>query len=174
MTRTAFALVRPAAGAALLLLLLGTIGCEPGASQSGGREFSDLPESDVTLESVEPPLIAPKPDLAAMRPVEPIASDPELPLRAVKPVFASNLSGLRENLDNRNTPATPAGQPIKLLIPDKSFRPDPQTGSLRISYDDFDLLKILNMEPVPADAVEHFPDWLRSLDGKKVRVRGFM
>ena len=30
------------------------------------------------------------------------------------------------------------------------------------------------MEPVPADATKHFPEWLQSLDGMKIRVRGFM
>lgn len=43
-----------------------------------------------------------------------------------------------------------------------------------LSYDDLELLKILNMDPVPANAVEHFPDWLKELNGKTVRIRGFM
>ncbi len=43
-----------------------------------------------------------------------------------------------------------------------------------MSYDDLDLLKILNMDPVPPDAVEHFPEWLKALDNKRIRIRGFM
>ena len=42
------------------------------------------------------------------------------------------------------------------------------------SYDDIDLLKILNMEPVPTDAPKKFPSWLNELDGKRIRIRGFM
>jgi len=63
---------------------------------------------------------------------------------------------------------------IKLLVPEKTFsRIDPD-NALRLTYDDIDLLKVLNMEPVPADAVTYFPDWLKQLDGERVRLRGFM
>ena len=63
---------------------------------------------------------------------------------------------------------------VKLLIEDKHFNVKGPQNSLRITYDDFDLLKILNMEPVPPDALEHFPKWLNDLAGKRVCVRGFM
>lgn len=63
---------------------------------------------------------------------------------------------------------------IQLLIPDQSFRREKNSTAVRVSYDDIDLLKILNMEPVPVDAVKHFPDWLKALDGTAVRIRGFM
>jgi hypothetical protein len=63
---------------------------------------------------------------------------------------------------------------IKLLIPEKRFLRDRGTTALRVSYDDIDLLKVLNMEPVPANAAEHFPGWLQELNGKSVRIRGFM
>lgn len=62
---------------------------------------------------------------------------------------------------------------IQLLIPEKHFRKE-LGQAFRVSYDDLDLLKVLNMEPVPADAVSHFPDWLSALEGKPVRIRGFM
>jgi hypothetical protein len=60
------------------------------------------------------------------------------------------------------------------LIPEKSFRRERGTDAVRINYDDIDLLKILNMEPVPPNAVDYFPDWLSSLNGKQIRIRGFM
>ncbi len=63
---------------------------------------------------------------------------------------------------------------IKLLIPDKRFRRVDPDESFRVSYDDIDLLKVLNMDPVPLNASEHFPDWLSDLDGKRIRIRGFM
>ncbi len=62
----------------------------------------------------------------------------------------------------------------------KERRPKPtrqatdEQKSWRVTYDDLDLLKILNLEPVPANAIEHFPDWLQELNGKTVRIRGFM
>ncbi len=62
----------------------------------------------------------------------------------------------------------------KLLIPEKTFRKEGKEGAFRVSFDDIDLLKVLNMEPVPENAVEMFPDWLSRLNGKRVRIRGFM
>ena len=70
--------------------------------------------------------------------------------------------------------AEPGGpRELELLVPTKRFPKDP-AGGLRVSFDDLDLLKVLNAEPVPADVVSHFPDWLNGLDGKRVRLRGFM
>ncbi|MEZ6045488.1 MAG: hypothetical protein R3C11_07880 [Planctomycetaceae bacterium] len=63
---------------------------------------------------------------------------------------------------------------IELLIKDKSFKKVGKEKALQVSYDDIDLLKVLNMEPVPLDAVDYFPDWLNELDGKLIRIRGFM
>jgi len=65
-------------------------------------------------------------------------------------------------------------RPIKLLIPERRFLTEAPRDALRVSYDDLDLLKVLNMEPVPDDAVSHFPSWLKGLDGKEIRIRGFM
>lgn len=63
---------------------------------------------------------------------------------------------------------------IKLLVPQKSFSPEGPGGPLRVRYDDLDLLMVLNMDPVPLDAVSHFPDWLKALEGQQIRIRGFM
>lgn len=73
-------------------------------------------------------------------------------------------------------PANVALEPleIKLLVPEKRFRKEGDNDALRVSYDDIDLLKVLNMQPVPVDAPKHFPQWLRDLDGKRIRLRGFM
>lgn len=68
----------------------------------------------------------------------------------------------------------PEKREIKLLIPERRFTRTDPGQSLRVSYDDLDLLKVLNMEPVPPDAVDHFPKWLLDLDGKQIRLRGFM
>lgn len=63
---------------------------------------------------------------------------------------------------------------IELLVPNRTFQAEGPSGALRVSYDDLDLLKVLNMEPVPDTAVEHFPRWLSELNGRMIRVRGFM
>jgi len=75
-------------------------------------------------------------------------------------------------------PAGPAVNPlpggVRVLIPTKSFRPEGRERALRVVFDDLDLLKVLNMEPVTPDAASLMPDWLRGLNGKTIRVRGFM
>ena len=64
---------------------------------------------------------------------------------------------------------------LELLVPDRVFLPaGGGDGAVRVSFDDLDLLKVLNAEPVPPDVVDHFPDWLAGLDGRTVRLRGFM
>lgn len=63
---------------------------------------------------------------------------------------------------------------IKLLVKNRQFQIEGPQGANRVSFDDIDLLKILNMEPVPVDAAEYLPDWLVALEGKRVRIRGFM
>jgi hypothetical protein len=65
---------------------------------------------------------------------------------------------------------------VKLLIPDKKFRTEGKGDekALRVSFDDYDLLKVLNMDPVTEDAPSRMPKWLKDLDGKRIRVRGFM
>ncbi len=78
-------------------------------------------------------------------------------------------------------PASP-GQPsedmqkreIKLLIPSKTFKAEGTEKALRVSFDDVDLLKVLNMDPVIPEAPGMMPDWLKQLDGKRIRIRGFM
>lgn len=76
------------------------------------------------------------------------------------------------------TAATPAPearpQGIQLLVPHREFKVEGPQNALRVSYDDLDLLKVLNMEPVPEDALKHFPSWLKALDGQRIRLRGFM
>jgi hypothetical protein len=67
-----------------------------------------------------------------------------------------------------------ANRVVQVLIPEKEFRTEGTGGALRVSYDDLDLLKVLNMEPVTSDAVQRMPSWLKGLDGKKIRIRGFM
>lgn len=62
----------------------------------------------------------------------------------------------------------------KLLIPDKTFPKEEGEDEIRVSFDDIDLLKVLNMEPVPEDALEMFPTWLSGLEGRRVHIRGFM
>ncbi len=63
---------------------------------------------------------------------------------------------------------------VELLVPQKTFSRDRKTGAIRLTYDDLNLLKVINMDPVTDDAVSRMPDWMTSLEGQMVRVRGYM
>jgi hypothetical protein len=63
---------------------------------------------------------------------------------------------------------------VELLIPEKNFQRDAASKALRVSYDDLDLLKVLNLDPVTENAVDLMPAWLKGLNGQRIRIRGFM
>lgn len=76
-------------------------------------------------------------------------------------------------------PASPNAEPLpggpRVLVPVRNFRKAPRSDALQVNYDDLDLLLVLNMgDPIPSDVVDMFPDWLKGLDGKRIRIRGFM
>lgn len=85
--------------------------------------------------------------------------------RTSRPVSAAEVVAAAESAGPRE---------IRLLVPNRDFRAEGPRGALRVSYDDLDLLKVLNMEPVPDNAPTFFPEWLSALDGQPVRIRGFM
>lgn len=62
----------------------------------------------------------------------------------------------------------------EVLVKQKDFKKDPATDALRVTYDDLDLLKVLNMKQATAEAPKLMPEWMKNLDGKRVRIRGFM
>jgi len=72
------------------------------------------------------------------------------------------------------TPATSSGRKVQVLVPFRDFKTEGQDGAIRVSYDDIDLLKVLNMDPVTADAATKMPAWLKNLEGRRIRIRGFM
>ena len=155
----------------------------PLATQVGSPGAIESPAVDPPLEPV-----------AGTADAGPLATrDPVNPLRPALPDqgFSQPVNPLRpalpgEGLGQRPTPPGPPGTPgtkpavatkpreIKLLIKERSFKSVGPDKALRVSYDDFDLLKVLNMEPVPPNAPSQMPGWLKQLDGKRIRVRGFM
>lgn len=143
-----------------------------------------------TTVAVEEPLVATDPDTLADKPKS--AGEPPA-LAATQPQpnepdpdGASKIEKPNDGPDVTPTddaPGTPGekivltvAEPreIKLLIPERDFKVEGPDEALRVSFDDFDLLKILNMEPVVPDAPKLLPEWLKGLDGKRIRVRGFM
>jgi hypothetical protein len=63
---------------------------------------------------------------------------------------------------------------VQLLVPNRVFKSEGPEGACRVSYDDIDLLKVLNMDPVPPNVGTLMPGWLKGLEGRRIRIRGFM
>ncbi len=170
--------------------LVAVVGCQSAVDSPQYKPYNQL-VTEGTEPSVDP--TAPATDAAwnvpgtPTNPTEPPetlvpAGDqlPEIPVSALVPVNVvdgTSLSAVLQVLPPTATSATVenAGpRKIELLVAQRDFTNEGPEGALRVSFDDLDLLKVLNMEPVPEDAVRHFPPWLKALDGQRIRVRGFM
>lgn len=167
-------------GMAALALPLGLVfltGCQEAADPVAYQEFPDL-ETEAAKDSN-----APRQSAEAARPA--IAEKANQPAIAQ----ASGKRAERQAALVKNNPNGPkaksrpgelvianAGEKreIKLLVPEKRFTKASADGTLRVSYDDVDLLKVLNANPVPLDITDYFPEWLEGLDGQRIRIRGFM
>lgn len=175
------------------------VGCLVGCSQQNSTEYQPLDKAALrsetpAAETPEPARLPATPENAAMEVEEPqgefevstgSTAAEEIPASALAPVNvidgASIASLLSVGGAGKPTPAAPVLpvaattlHKVELLIPDKSFQRDAKSKALRVSYDDIDLLKILNMEPVTADAVDQMPAWLTGLNGQQIKIRGFM
>ena len=155
-----------------------TMSSEPTTtSTSTSPAAADNPGSDVASITQTPPAgDSDSPPVSALVPVNVVDGG------SVRGLIGATDESRTEPTNARPKEAIPAKigeasadpRKIEVLIKEKSFRPEPKTGALRVSFDDFDLLKVLNMEPVVANAKDLMPDWLTGLEGKKVRVRGYM
>src|SRR5207302_1387752 len=99
------------------------------------------------------------------------------PIAEGNPADAVKTEGTTDHADGAATPGNTAE--TMPPTPDDPARPrtfavEGPDGALRVNFDELDLLKVLNMDPVTPDCVEKMPDWLKDLSGKKVRIRGFM
>jgi hypothetical protein len=83
--------------------------------------------------------------------------------RGQAPEAAENASAPADSGASTEDPARP-----------RQFVAEGPEGALRISFDDLDLQKLINMENVTPDCVEKMPQWLKDLTGKPVRIRGYM
>lgn len=150
------------------------VGCGTDSVAGGEfRDFAEVPDQE-QLPTITPGQSS-DPDEKEHSPdksdeLVTVGADDKVPVESVETPEASPPVNVTEAAGSANG-AKPS---IKLLIPEKEFAVDRKTKAIRVSYDDLDLLKVLNMDPVPVDAVSHFPEWLNSLDGRTVRIRGFM
>lgn len=154
--------------AALLLATVASISLAAGCGHSEGRASNPGSETTVTLGTAAeiPAPSEPKP-----------ATEDVVPASASDAVSAEATS----TKPTEEKPAAPAettsastNDAAAAAQGSRTFKVEGPEGAIRVSFDDVDLLKVMNLDPVPADAPERLPKWLKALDGKRIRVRGFM
>lgn len=119
-------------------------------------------------------------NVETIAPTDPFATTPDdeepLPVSALGPVNVvdgASIAALMKATSPETSTAV-ASRKVEVLIPERTFRTDGASKALRVSFDDLDLLKVLNMEPVTIDAIEHMPSWLKGLNGQRIKIRGYM
>ena len=168
----------------LCLVALSAVGCGP---TEVGSAYTAAAEADAGAETVETPaqdVLAIEPGDAPPHgdgepaPDKTPAGDPPAIAEEEDEFFGSfALPSQTEPVSDGAAPADPAEplepRELELLVPTHTFLPAGD-GTLRVTFDDLDLLKVLNAEPVPEDVVDHLPGWLKELDGQRITLRGFM
>jgi hypothetical protein len=172
--------------AALLAILLAVSGCTE--SNEGYRTYNEsdgaptspaAPVAEVTSTAkVAPAEVAP----AASSTVEPAPQaapteavtkvETPSPVATPAPVVMPPAPPVAEAI--QQVSASIPIRKIELLVPEKSFKVVGPEDAVRVSFDDLDLLKVLNADPVPLNIEEYMPKWLLALTGTRVRIRGFM
>ncbi len=161
----------------LSLLCGGLLLCGCGTDQADKELLTyESPETQSVREQPQKEPVSTRPDITTTAPEQNVAANTTI--AATEQLTAERRNTARDaNYSVRDVDLPKQSQrEVKLLVPENSFHLE-GTGTnraLRVSYEDLDLLKVLNMEPVTLDAVEQLPQWLKDLDGKRIRLRGYM
>ncbi len=119
----------------------------------------------------QPATVPATPDVAPQKSGETLPTDTSLPVVAQRPDPKMRALTVEE-VAQEKTASEP--REVKILVKERSFRRTSPENALLVNYDDLDLLKVMNMEPVTPQAPDLMPEWLKNLDGKRIRIRGFM
>ncbi len=72
------------------------------------------------------------------------------------------------------TPPAPPAATRTSLPPEKTFEVEGPEEALRVAFDDLCLRQLLDVQKVPVDVEDQLPEWLKKLNGKTVRISGWM
>jgi hypothetical protein len=146
----------------------------PAEPAPGSTAPADPAATDPTPTPTAPATTPAEPPAPKSEPAVPEPAAPEKPEQVVTASATIPATRTRPSLIPAGPSANPLPGGVRILIPTKTFKPEGKERALRVSFDDLDLLKVLNMEPITPDAVEQMPDWLKGLEGQTIRLRGFM
>lgn len=135
------------------------------ATEAGNAPAAPVVAAAAPSQVVDPaPQVAPTEAVAKVEPPSPGATPAPIVMPPAPPV-AEAIQQVSASVPTRK---------IELLVPEKSFKVVGPEDAVRVSFDDLDLLKVLNADPVPLNIEDYMPQWLRALTGTRVRIRGFM
>lgn len=145
------------------------LGAQPGVSPAaGGRD------AIARMQPAPPPQLPYTPDEidVSLDPIE-VSIAGERPAAGDEtPAMASEAAAGEREGDADQPRPEPTLQPG---MESRTFEAVGPGDAVRVSFDDLDLLKVLGVDRrIPLDVVESFPGWLADLDGRRVRLRGFM
>jgi len=119
----------------------------------------------------EPPVEAPLPNTTI--PVTAIDEGTTDAVTAPVPT-TDNVAKTKAGTATANTVISSEPLEVKVLVKERSFQVVGPDEAIRVTFDDIDLLKVINMDPVTAEAPNHMPKWQKELNGKRIRIRGYM
>jgi hypothetical protein len=157
---------------------LETAGSGNAVARNGEYQPDESPSafaiSGPVLAFAQPPIVAPLPQsFDSTANVSAIGDGTSNTIEAPVPGIVA-VSNPAKVIEDANTLPVVSPREVKILIKEQTFRVEGPEEAIRISFDDIDLLKVINMDPVTIDAPQKMPQWLRQLDGKRIRVRGYM
>lgn len=141
-----------------------TIGVGVSAGQNSSGTGSAADSTTTATESV---------DATGVKPTDVVAADVTGSGSANKSVAAEPSSTSRTG---QSTDPTVAKSTVAEFSPPppRKFKVEGPNGALRINYDDLDVKKLLNLDNVFPGTAEKLPEWVKVLNGKTVRLRGYM
>lgn len=152
--------------AAILLTMAASVTLAAGCGHSEGKASNSGSGPTVTLGTPADETPAPAATAAKKEDVIPVSSSDDATTEA---------TSAKPTDEKPSTPAEATTTPGDTAAQEtRTFKVEGPEEAIRVSFDDVDLLKVMNLDPVPADAPERLPKWLKALDGKRIRVRGFM
>lgn len=82
-------------------------------------------------------------------------------------------TGTKKDQAAANSDKPPLGT-ITVLVPKKEFKTEGPQKAPRVTFDDIDIEKVLNTKKLSLDLPKKMPEWLKKLDGQRIRLRGYM
>lgn len=84
----------------------------------------------------------------------------------------------RESTTKKDEAAASGDKPplgtVTVLVPKREFKTEGPQKTPRVTFDDIDIEKVLNTKKLSLDLPKKMPDWLKKLDGQRIRLRGYM